>query len=120
MEKKNMFLHRRKNRAEELCYVLFKLNIRRSAGINDGDEWEGVTPPAPTPFTTVFKEKQGVWDPKQELTRTSPYVDSSFDSNTFTMVLGQSYARSTLPNTSVNFNPQSGTKNLVSGFCTDI
>ncbi len=31
------------------------------------------------------KEKNGVWDPKPELTITSPYVYSRVDSNTFTM-----------------------------------
>jgi hypothetical protein len=44
---------------------------------------------------TEFKEKHGVWDPMLELTMTitSPYVHSRVDSNTFTMGIGQPYAR---------------------------
>jgi hypothetical protein len=44
------------------------------------------------------KEKHGVWDPMPELTITSPYVNSRVDSNTFTMGIGQPYAR-------VDFDP---------------
>ncbi len=35
------------------------------------------------------KEKHVVWDPMTELTLASPYDDSSVDSNTFTMGIGQ-------------------------------
>jgi hypothetical protein len=39
------------------------------------------------------KEKHGVWDPMPELIITSPYVHSRVFSNTFTMGIGQPYAR---------------------------
>jgi hypothetical protein len=40
------------------------------------------------------REKHGVWDPpKPELNITSPYVHSRVDYNTFTMGIGQPYAR---------------------------
>jgi hypothetical protein len=39
------------------------------------------------------KEKDGVWDPMPELTITSPNVPSRIHSNTFTMGIGQPYAR---------------------------
>jgi hypothetical protein len=49
--------------------------------------------PSKSQYTEAeFKEKYGVWDPMPELTITAPYVDSRFDSNTFTMD-GQPYAR---------------------------
>jgi hypothetical protein len=42
---------------------------------------------------TVFIEKLCVWDPLPELTLTSSYVEARVDSNTFTMGIGQPYAR---------------------------
>jgi hypothetical protein len=39
------------------------------------------------------KEKHVVWDPMPELTITSPYVHSRVDSNTFSMSIGQPYAK---------------------------
>jgi hypothetical protein len=50
-----------------------------------------------------------VWTPMPKLTITSPYVVSRVDSNTFTMGIGQPYARVDL-----NPMPKSGTKNLAS------
>ncbi len=49
------------------------------------------------------KEKHGVWDPMPELSITSPYVDSRFDSNPFTM------GNPPPPYERVDFIPQSRT-----------
>jgi hypothetical protein len=53
------------------------------------------------------KGKHVVWDPMPELTITSPYVDSSVDSKTFTM--GNPMPESAVPYAIVDFIPQSGT-----------
>ncbi len=54
------------------------------------------------------KEKHGVWDFMPELTKTSPYVHSRVDSNTFTM--GKPLPEPTI--TIVGFIPQSDTLDL--------
>jgi hypothetical protein len=61
---------------------------------------------------TVFKEKHGVWDPWPELTITSPYVDYRVDLThvpwaTLCQGWPETYA-------TVDFIPQSGTKNFAS------
>ncbi len=54
------------------------------------------------------KEKHGAWNPMPELTKTSPYVHSRVDSNTFTM--GNPIPESTLTLCQSRlFIPQSGT-----------
>ncbi len=56
------------------------------------------------------KEKYGVWDPMPELTIISLYVDARVDSDTFTMGIGQPYARVDLdPMPESTLSPSQGT-----------
>jgi hypothetical protein len=62
------------------------------------------------------KEKHGVLDPMPEFTIASPYVHSRVNSNTFTMGIGQPYARVNLnPVPKSTLSPQSGSLDLPSG-----
>ncbi len=57
----------------------------------------------------IQRKKIYVWDPMPELTITSPYVHSRVDLNTFTMGIGQPYARVDLnPMPEFSLSPSQG------------